>query len=102
MSKKIRTYTQEFKQESVKLALKSVSISRTAKDLGVPVATLHSWVRGLKHLPDSSLPESQTMTTLLEGNRRLHKELGRVKEEKEILKKRRHTSRGSPRKVCVY
>lgn len=87
MSKKIRTYTQEFKEESVKLALKSVSISRAAKELGVPIATLHSWVKELKNLPTSGFPEGQTMTTLLEENRRLHKELSRVKEEKEILKK---------------
>ena len=33
MSKKPRHYTTEFKQEAVKLALKSPSISATAKDL---------------------------------------------------------------------
>jgi transposase len=87
MSKKIRTYTQEFKEESVKLALKSVSVSRTAKELGVPVATLHNWVKELKQLPASGLSQGQTISTLLEENRRLHKELSRSKEEKEILKK---------------
>lgn len=33
MAKKHRKYTAEFKQEAVKLALKSHSISATAKDL---------------------------------------------------------------------
>ncbi len=36
MTRKIRTYTEEFKQECVTLALKSESISQTAKDLGIP------------------------------------------------------------------
>lgn len=36
MSKEVRRYTIEFKQEAVALALKSPSIIRTAKKLGIP------------------------------------------------------------------
>ena len=44
MSKKVRKYTKEFKAEAIKLALNSVSISDAAKDLGMPEATLNTWV----------------------------------------------------------
>jgi transposase len=87
MSKSVRKYSEEFREESVKLALKSTSISQAARELGVPLATLHTWVNQLKSTVVSGLPEGQSVTCLLEENRRLHKELSRVKEEKEILKK---------------
>ena len=48
MSRKVRKYTKKFKEESVTLALKSPSIDGTAKELGVPTATLHGWIKSLK------------------------------------------------------
>lgn len=42
MSKQMRKYSNEFKQEAVSLALKSASISHTARELGIPMATLHT------------------------------------------------------------
>ncbi len=87
---KQRRYTQEFKQEAVTLALKSPSISQTAKELGIPMPTLHSWVSQLKNKTHSIVKdnsESKDIAALLEENRRLHKELAIAKEEKEILKK---------------
>ncbi len=48
MARMIRRYTKEFKQEAVNLALKSPSIVSTAKGLGIPTATLHTWVHELK------------------------------------------------------
>ncbi|HVT62772.1 MAG TPA: transposase [Legionellaceae bacterium] len=44
MKRTLRKYTNEFKQEAVNLALKSVSISNTAKELGIPCATLNTWI----------------------------------------------------------
>ena len=91
MLQQARIYTQEFKQEAINLALKSPSISGTAVELGIPVGTLHTWVQQLKttitlpaKLTDKDKP---SVATLLEENRRLNKELARVKEEKDILKK---------------
>lgn len=43
MSRQLRKYTNEFKQEAIKLALQSLSIVKTANELGVPAATLHTW-----------------------------------------------------------
>jgi transposase len=87
MSRKVRRYTKEFREEAVKLALQSKAFSKTAKDLGIPTATVTTWVRQLKNrliTKDDALPN---VHHLLEENRRLHKELSIVKEEREILKK---------------
>jgi transposase len=48
MSRPVRKYTKEFKVEAVNLALKSPTISVTARELGLPVATLHTWIKQLK------------------------------------------------------
>jgi len=92
MERKSRKYTKEFKQESVNLALKSPSLSKTATDLGIPLATLHTWTNQSKYNvePKAVKGESdnrQTVAALLEENRRLHKELANTREEREILKK---------------
>lgn len=90
MSRKIRNYTEEFKQEAVNLALKSPSISKTASELGIPVPTLHNWISQFK-MKANSLEKinegGKNIAALIEENRRLHKELAIAKEEKEILKK---------------
>ena len=90
MTRSVRKYTKEFKQEAVNLALKSPSIVDTAKELGIPPATLHTWIHGLKKAGDIAKVDTNNvkdMATLIEENRRLHKELSITKEEKEILKK---------------
>ena len=92
MKRMKRKYTKEFKQETVNLALKSPSISNTAIELGIPVATLHFWINQLKSkvepksVKDGS-DNSQSVAALIEENRRLHKELAITKVEREILKK---------------
>ena len=90
MPKSVRKYTEEFKQEAVSLALKSSSIVHTAKELGIPVGTLHTWIHGLKKQGKITTVDTNSgkdMATLIEENRRLHKELAIAREEKEILKK---------------
>lgn len=89
MSRQVRRYTQEFKQEAINLALKSPSVFHTANELGIPPATLHSWIGQLKEKPTSThdSPAGHDIAALLEENRRLHKENIILKEEKEILKK---------------
>lgn len=90
MTRSVRKYTKEFKKEAVNLALKSPSVERTAKELGIPSATLHTWVHSLKnnsHVNTTDAKSGKDMVTLVEENRRLHKELAIAKEEREILKK---------------
>ena len=87
--KQVRKYPQEFKQEAVQLALKSPSIVHAAKSLGIPVATLYTWIHKLKGKlkTEGTSVQGQDVATILEENRRLHKENMVLKEEKEILKK---------------
>jgi transposase len=90
MTRSVRKYTKEFKQEAINLALKSPSVEKTANELGIPPATLHTWIYALKSKGKLATIDSNTgkdMATLIEENRRLHKELAIAKEEREILKK---------------
>ena len=90
MTRRFRSYTDEFKQEAVKLAVNSVSISATAKELGVPDATLHTWVKKAKRSGTCIMLSKGTATNvndLLEENKKLHKRLARLEQEKAILKK---------------
>ena len=43
MERKVRQYSEEFKQGAVQLALQSDSVSAVAHDLVMPEATLHTW-----------------------------------------------------------
>jgi transposase-like protein len=43
-----RSYTKEFKQEAVRLALNAPSIAGVASDIGIPEATLYCWVTKAK------------------------------------------------------
>jgi transposase len=90
MTRKLRKYTKEFRQEAVQLALKSASVPDTAKSLGIPAATLHTWIHTLKKKGKLSQVDSESgkdMATLVDENRRLHQALAIAMEEKEILKK---------------
>ena len=84
-TKKLKTYTLEFKQASAKLAAESEqSVSETARELGVGVSTLHSWIQ--KHYK-SKKGTTTPLTDSAEEVKALKKELARVKEERDILKK---------------
>jgi transposase len=93
MSKRImRTYTEEFKQEAIRLALQSPSVDAVAKNLGIPGATLHGWLRtgkngGAVAIKMENGEQTVNVAELLEENRRLHKKLQQTEEEREILKK---------------
>lgn len=94
MSRSLQRYTQEFKDSAIQLALNSEkSAMSIAKDLGMSDKTLYVWLSNYrkKHhlIPDSPNPSknSSSKESLEEENRRLRKELARVKQEREILKK---------------
>jgi transposase len=78
-------YSLEFRQSSVKLALESEHpISQTARDLGIKVNTLYSWVRNhSKNLGTVSNNSECHFTEVA----RLKKELSRVTQERDLLKK---------------
>ena len=86
-SRKTRQYDAEFKRNAVELYLSSdKSLNQVSKDLGIPEATVHTWVIkyrnggkssfGPKELPDH---EKEMLA--------LKKELAEITMERDILKK---------------
>jgi transposase len=88
-------YTLEYKLEAVRLVTGGQAKSLTAKVLGIPTQTLDNWLRLSaqgKLTGAGAKPVSAEQMELA----RLRAELARVKMERDILKKRRRTSR----KMC--
>ena len=86
MTRKIsKPYPCEFKASSVKLALESeVPISQTAKNLGINVNTLHTWIRIYAPSKESSMQPKEHHSDEI---KRLKKELLRITQERDLLKK---------------
>ncbi len=58
-----KSYTPEFRINAIKLAQSGVkSISQTARDLGIPLGTLHTWVRNAAN--GQWLTEEQNLTAV--------------------------------------
>jgi transposase len=84
--KKLNTYTPEFKESAIKLALDSdESIPQIAKNLGINSNTLYTWVH------NASKPKGNTNVASNESNeneiKRLKKQVLRLAQERDILKK---------------
>jgi len=88
-----KQFTKEFKESSIQLALHSEnSITKVAKDLGMPERTLQGWVQQYReenNLKDRSkfAKKKVPKPSLEEENRRLKKENESLKKDAEILKK---------------
>lgn len=82
---KPKAYSAEFKESAVKLAIESKqAVAKTAKELGITKTTLYSWVNKY------SKPKESIMRTdeyLYDELKRLKKELVRVTQERDLLKK---------------
>lgn len=87
MSKReINTYSSEFRQSAIKLALDSEKpVSETARELGVNKNTLHTWIS--KYSNPIEGKKTRTDDHLYEELKRLKKENARLKEERDLLKK---------------
>lgn len=81
-------YDRSFKDEAVRLASTSnQAIAKTARDLGVNLTTLYSWVSSAKDKTPVISDEQGNNANLIDELNRLRKENTRLKEEREILKK---------------
>ena len=79
-----KRYTEEFKLEAVKqITERGYTVADVADRLGVTVHSLYAWVK--KYGPDSSATKIQSDAQ--SEIRRLQKELKRVTDERDILKK---------------
>jgi len=89
MTKKVRTYSTEFKAEAVKkIADNNGNISATAKQLGIAMQTLSNWHNKAHQgkLAGTKQYDPELMA-IIDENKRLKQELKVACEEREILKK---------------
>ena len=89
MTKKLRTYSNEFKAEAVKkISDNNGNISATAKQLGIAMQTLSNWHNKASQgkLIGTEQYDPQLMA-IIEENKRLKRQLKVAEEEREILKK---------------
>ena len=101
MMKKRRTYTDEFKREAVKLVTEQrYSLAEAARNLGVHANLLRSWKQKI------AAEDEQYEAGLTEGERMelasLRAENKRLRMERDILKKRRPSSRTRSLEVRVH
>jgi transposase len=81
-----RGYTEEFRIEAVKQVTKNgYGITDTAKRLGVDPNTLRTWIKRLES--PEAIKKHQIMDESQAEIKKLQKELKRVTEERDILKK---------------
>lgn len=86
--KKSNSYTVEFKESAVKLAVGSDQpVAQTARELGVNVNTLHTWIMKFHGKQRGDSKGDVDDTHLYEELKQLRRENARLKEERAILKK---------------
>ena len=91
MAKVQKTYTQEFKRDAVRLVQTSgKSIAQVARELGISDSSIHQWRKELAEHGAEAFPGRGHQTALEEENRRLKRELGRTRQERDILKNSIH------------
>jgi transposase len=88
MVRRRKTYTREFKLEAVRLAHESdKSVLQIAKELGIHSTMLGRWIKEFDQDPEQSFPGKGHLKDSDEEVRRLRRELDRVTQERDILKK---------------
>src|SRR5688572_10056290 len=95
-----RRYTGEFKRSAVKLVKEQgYSVAEAARSLGVDAANVRAWVEKFSTSQDGGGVAPSGEGALKAELRRLRKENARLLMEREILRKRRRSSRRSSREV---
>ena len=88
MSEKRRQFTREFKLEAVRLIKQGQSVSSVAAALGIRPAMVRNWKRQVEGGGEKeSFRGHGRVTSQEEELRRLRRELARVTEERDFLKK---------------
>lgn len=85
--KQEKPYPTEFKESAVKLAVESDnSITQVAKELGINVNTMHTWIRQYSK-PKTKEVGAREMIHHFDENKQLKKELAKITQERDLLKK---------------
>ena len=88
MVAKRRSYTREFKVETVQMLMTTdVSVTEAAADLGIHSNTLYKWVRQYGERPEEAFPGKGRQTSETEQIKQLQRENQRLRMERDILKK---------------
>ena len=88
MAKVQKVYTKEFKEQAVQpVQTSGKPITQVARELGISDTSIHQWRKELAQHGKEAFPGSGHQTSLEEENRRLKRELERVQQERDILKK---------------
>jgi transposase len=97
---KRQRFSAEFKREAIRMMQASGKPAAVvARELGVPRNRLYKWAQDAEKKGDQAFRGSGRPNASQDEVATLKRELARLKEENEILKKRRRTSRGSCREV---
>ena len=89
MSRVNRSYSSEFIKESVNYALNAISVSFAARELGIPEATLHGWIKKAKSSGEVTKLSGEVVdvSQMAKELQELRKQVFRLEQEKAILKK---------------
>ena len=79
---KDRRYDQEYKDMIVELFKSGMSLAELSSEYGIAKSTINGWIKDVKEI---KVDENEVMT--LKEVKALRKEMARIKEENEILKK---------------
>jgi transposase len=84
---KSQSYSPEFRESAVKLARQSeYSVAATARELGVNVNTLHTWIKKYHH-PEQETSKRAGDLPVHDQLKVMKKQVKRLTEERDILKK---------------
>lgn len=88
MKSQRRKYTREFKLEAVRLSNDSErSVAAVARDLGIPPNNLYKWRQEMTSNGEEAFPGHGNVKGSEAENRHLRRELDKVRQERDILKK---------------
>jgi transposase len=83
-----RTFPREFKEEAVRMVTeRGHSLSQVARDLELDPKLIRRWRTALEQEGSQAFPGKGHQKPEEEELRRLHREIARLQEEREILKK---------------
>ncbi len=91
------SYSDEFKRDAVhQITVRGYPVREVSWRLGVSIHSLYKWMKLFgEPIPKPGVDHEAE-------NRRLKRELARVAEESDILKRQRRTSRASPNEVRLH
>ncbi len=88
MGEKYRHFSREFKRDAVQLVIeKGMPVGKVARELDIHPNLLHIWRRRFLAKGDKAFIGKGRVTLEEAGIKRLRRELEKVKEERDILKK---------------